>query len=1428
MHEWGSFRARALRKPVCTALVTLSLVLPLHAGPFDAWNRKLTIAYTNYEGAATLTNFPVLVKLSTDVAGFYYEDFSSPTGGDLRFADGVSSNELNYEVDEWHPDGTSYVWVQIPAFTNGTVIHAHWRNPSQITAPGYTTNGSTWANGHVGVWHMKEPENAPADSALQPADNSGSNAHLGSFALVDAKIGTGYDYVDTGRIDLGNKADLADLQQATVMCWYYKRSRGGGDWGTFFGRSDNNGGLRHAGTDMLRMRSGGNYPISSGVLADGAWHFVAFTFENAGDVAETFVNGISVSNVTTTVNWFNPDYIIGSGNLSDRAIDGIADELRASNVVRPADWIRATYMTTASNATFATYGTVEELDRDPNQPVIHTLEASDVMTTSATLNGDLASTGAAPVTVRVYLGPEDMGTNAALWAQEVQFLEPPPVGPLATNITGLTSGAVYHYRYFAENVHGGAWSRTSKSFATDGPPLVDNTGETPEVGFAFLNGTVMTNGAETHGTVYWGPTDGGPAASAWANTSVLSGPVTGAFYADTRHRVAWETGMTGRDINNPGLAGSSSEAGGVWTVTGSGTDIYGTADEFQFASRPADGDFDVHCRVGLYSGGDNLNRKAGIMLRQSFAGNSRHVSVVRTPTNGSNRIVMMRRMYEGGGTATEGPSGITNEFYWIRLAREEDTFTGYWAEDNAGSPAAWQKIGATRTVSIAREAHLGLAVCAHNRGQLTTVEFDGFSGDVPGVGELVYGAPYYYRCYATNAFGGRWAEETEMFVTAPPPGVGIVNETPSDVAVDSVMLNGLLNATGSVFDVSLLWGATDEGTDTGAWANTNVVGSYSNLNAVGLSSVAPGLAQGTWYGTFIASNAATNRVAAPSERFQPMGGPVVSNWPPQDVTDSSATLNGYLAAGGAGAATVYWGLTDAENDLNAWAGTNAAGSIVALRTIPAPANGLMANGPYYSRWYVTNAVGTDWADSSLVFTTAPPAVTIGDVALREGDDGSAVAHFPVTLSTPSAIPVSLDFSTSNGAAEAGSDYVSTNGTLTIGAGQASSGIDVRLAGDKQIEALYEGFFLNTENPADCTLVNARAVCTIEDDDLGTIVSAWSYRMKITLSGYTGSETLTDFAALVKFDDTLTGFSYGQFASTTGEDLRFTDATSTQILNHEIETWDRNGISYVWVRVPQLSGNRTTIWAYWGNPEAAAPAAAETSATWGEEYLGVYHLHAAATDSTTNANHGVDTGGPLRLPGIAGNGIDVTGGAHVNLQGGDRWDRLDTAHEDAFTLSAWVNPDTLAVDQSVFGRFGNHSLVWLDAGGGLENYVIYSVGGQTRTSETAGAPATQDAWQYVVATGDGVALRIYVDGQLGSAAGGNYDYTPSTVAISLGTTQGGSNARALDGSLDEARIAATARSVDWILAEYKNVAEHAGFVHYGAAEALKPGTLLLVR
>jgi len=74
------------------------------------------IRFSGYNRPETLTNFPALVVLGSQISNFNYNTFLSANGYDLRFADEATGTSLNYEIESWqHPILTG------DRCTNGTV-----------------------------------------------------------------------------------------------------------------------------------------------------------------------------------------------------------------------------------------------------------------------------------------------------------------------------------------------------------------------------------------------------------------------------------------------------------------------------------------------------------------------------------------------------------------------------------------------------------------------------------------------------------------------------------------------------------------------------------------------------------------------------------------------------------------------------------------------------------------------------------------------------------------------------------------------------------------------------------------------------------------------------------------------------------------------------------------------------------------------------------------------------------------------------------------------------------------------------------------------------------------------------------------------------------------------------------------------------------
>lgn len=129
--------------------------------------------------------------------------------------------------------------------------------------------------------------------------------------------------------------------------------------------------------------------------------------------------------------------------------------------------------------------------------------------------------------------------------------------------------------------------------------------------------------------------------------------------------------------------------------------------------------------------------------------------------------------------------------------------------------------------------------------------------------------------------------------------------------------------------------------------------------------------------------------------------------------------------------------------------------------------------------------GTTKPQLVIQFAPGPPSLSINDVTVLEGNSGSVNASFTVNLSAASNQVVSLNYTTANGTAAAGSDYVATSGSVTFPIGVTTQPIVVSVIGDILIES-NETFFVNLSNPVNATIADAQGLGTITDDDIVTI------------------------------------------------------------------------------------------------------------------------------------------------------------------------------------------------------------------------------------------------------------------------------------------------------------------------------------------------------
>jgi hypothetical protein len=330
---------------------------------------------------------------------------------------------------------------------------------------------------------------------------------------------------------------------------------------------------------------------------------------------------------------------------------------------------------------------------------------------------------------------------------------------------------------------------------------------------------------------------------------------------------------------------------------------------------------------------------------------------------------------------------------------------------------------------------------------------------------------------------------------------------------------------------------------------------------------------------------------------------------------------------------------------------------------------------------------------------------------------------------------------------------------------------------------------------------------------------YAYRTKISFPAYTAGEVLDNFPALVQLGTNVPGFSYAQFASTTGGDLRFTDSAGLTELPYEMNQWNTSGISTIWVQVPAFGGTNNFIWAYWGNSAATTgPSYTTNGAVWSPSYIGVWHLEQHGLPYLDSTGDYPATSG---LPPASGNGH--IGGFGI-FNGLSDYLHLGAVNVgSAFTLSAWVN--VIPGASNIQTIWANKPGGWNSSGFGL--YInTYNTADQRILLETGDGTTGQDLetgagaisfgqWHLLTAVVNEAEAggAIYVDGVSQALTGGVQSDFPNQSGLDLGRFTNGYYY--FTGSIDEARIQSGLASSNWVWASWMTVASNSAFSGFSA-------------
>jgi len=313
-----------------------------------SWAYRRKITFDNSAQAENLTNFPVLVKLSS--SNINYSN-TQDSGQDIRFTDSDGTTLLSYEIEKWDETGSSFVWVKVPqidASSSTDSIYMYYGNSSATDAQAAT---SVWSNGYSHVYHLNNSTTNSADGNTTATFPTNSIDATGQFAQGRAKQSP-----YTGNV-LTATQDRATASAVTVEAWF--KPDGFRNWDDVLQQGWVGNGLNlYVNATQNAIWGVATSTVQTNVtsattLTDATWYFLSGTYN--GTTSTLYLNGSS-NGTPKTVSDAATDITSNIESIKD-SDRGTVDEIRISSVARSAAWIAATYKSEAD--TFNTFASEE-------------------------------------------------------------------------------------------------------------------------------------------------------------------------------------------------------------------------------------------------------------------------------------------------------------------------------------------------------------------------------------------------------------------------------------------------------------------------------------------------------------------------------------------------------------------------------------------------------------------------------------------------------------------------------------------------------------------------------------------------------------------------------------------------------------------------------------------------------------------------------------------------------------------------------------------------------------------------------------------------------------------------------------------------------------------------------------------------------------
>ena len=330
-----------------------------------------------------------------------------------------------------------------------------------------------------------------------------------------------------------------------------------------------------------------------------------------------------------------------------------------------------------------------------------------------------------------------------------------------------------------------------------------------------------------------------------------------------------------------------------------------------------------------------------------------------------------------------------------------------------------------------------------------------------------------------------------------------------------------------------------------------------------------------------------------------------------------------------------------------------------------------------------------------------------------------------------------------------------------------------------------------------------------------------YQCEMTVGGYAGSTALENFSVLVRISpERIGGFTYGD-CQPNGADISFADMDGN-VLAHEVDTWNAEGESLVWVKLPTLSGKETKFRFRWCD---ATPPANDPKAVW-TDYIGVWHFNALvdSMNISNSARNDYDLG--FSASGVGSIVANAPTGKGLFCETGTVKTKdyePEFAVGSKFTVTGWFH---LPSFEGTSGKYAGIvskkvGLAWnANTGWYLQmnqsKTTIGLVESGSMETRYSSLPDVTKNWNHFALISDGSAAKAYFNGSSSPGINRSTEIKASSTEFQVGTSAG---------YVDEYRLRKGTVSTDWACAEYATVA-NADYIVAGETEILSTKAILM--